>query len=79
MANNGKMKAGEFRGRVLASLEYIEKDITFIKQDLKSKAAKKDIVRLQKQIGNIKLTSAIVGGVGGMLTAFGAYLGLKKV
>ena len=86
MAKNNSMKAGEFRGKVVTSLEYIEKDIVTIKTDLKTRAGKKDITRLQKQISNlqkqisnIKLTSAIVGGVGGVLTAFAAFLGLRKI
>jgi|TARA_Y100000310_G_C20584284_1_gene764604 F0F1-type ATP synthase assembly protein I len=81
MPNNRdfQISTAEFKGRTLQSLEGIKKDVASIKKDLKKKACKKDVENLRKEINNIKLSSAIVGGVGGVLTAVGAFLGLKKL
>jgi hypothetical protein len=76
MKNSGyKISQAEFKGKVLTSLIDIKEDIQEIRTDLKTKACKKDIETLTKQISSIKLTSAIVGGIGGILTFFG----LRKI
>jgi hypothetical protein len=55
------------------------KGVDQIKNELKIKADKEDVELLRKQVSNIKLASAIVGGMGGIFTAIATLFGFKKV
>lgn len=84
MKNNGdKITAAEFRGKTLAHLENIKEDIRDMKRDLKTKACKKDLDKLGKKVDNMKLTSTIVGGIGGIIaatiTGMIGYFGLRRL
>ena len=77
--DHNSMKAGEFRGRVLTSLEYIEKEIKAVKLDgITTKkfagSNNKRIVKLEKKwayaLGLFSGISAVAGVVGGYLQGF---------
>ena len=51
----------------------INSQLKKMNDELCKKASKKDVEELKGEIGNIKLTASIVGGIGGLLTAVGSY------
>lgn len=55
--------------------EYL--DERFRSVDIRFDELHKEVSILRGEIGNIKLSSAIVGAVGGLLTAVGGFLGLN--
>ena len=76
----------EFKGKTLAHLEIITRDIGSIngemkevKTDLAEKACKKDIRILSQRVDNLKLVSAVTGAVGGIVSGIAAFLGLRTI
>ena len=81
-----KISMAEFKGRTLAHLEVITKDISSIngeikevKSNLSTKACKKDVQALTTRIDNMGLVSGVVGGIGGILSGVAAVFGLKSL
>ncbi len=58
---------------------YFEKylDEKFGNVDIRFDELHKEVVVLRNEIGNIKLSSVIVGAIGGLLTAIGGFLSLN--
>lgn len=79
IVKNGDLTNKELLIRIDERQSGILTSIHEIKEDLKCKADKEDVEDLKKQVSNIKLASIIVGGIGGILTSLGAFLGLRKV
>lgn len=82
--NNYKISMAEFKGRTLAHLEDIKGDIHSIngeikevKTELVTKASKKDVDGINKRIDNIKLVSACVGAIGGVIAGIATFFGFK--
>lgn len=82
--NGYKISMAEFKGRTLAHLQDIKEDIHSIngemkemRVDLSKKACKTDMANLSRRVDNIKLTSAVIGAIGGVISGVGAFFGLK--
>lgn len=58
---------------------YFEKylDEKFESVDIRFDELHKEVAVLRNEIGNIKLSSVIVGAIGGLLTAIGGFLSLN--
>ena len=74
-----KLSMAEFKGQVLADLGTIKGDIKEVKKDLSKKACKEDVTDLKKQISNIKLTSVVIGAIGGIATSVAVIFGFKRI
>lgn len=64
-----KLSQAEFKGMVIQALKDIREDIGENKRDIK---------KLQDSVSNIKIVSATISAVGGVITSFITGMGLRS-
>ncbi len=75
-----KLSMAEFKGATIKGMQDLKENIKDVKDGVNNHVKSSDKVHqnLQSQVNNIKLISAVFGGVGGIIVAALAALGIQR-